>query len=78
MNLGDEVGHVYMDMKPGQNLLVEQKVEVNAKIVERVIHNASQLGCTVLVHAEDYQMCSCGIREAKKQKQKWTWSLVRK
>ncbi|MDE1866641.1 MAG: amidohydrolase family protein [Thaumarchaeota archaeon] len=65
MNLGDEVGHVYMDMNPGQNLLVEEKVEVNTKIVERVINNASLLGCTVLIHAEDYQMCSCGIREAK-------------
>ncbi|WP_320415868.1 hypothetical protein [Candidatus Nitrosotalea sp. TS] len=65
MNLGDEVGHVYMDMNPGQNLLVEEKVEINSKIVEQVIHNASRLGCTVLVHAEDYQMCSCGIREAK-------------
>jgi dihydropyrimidinase len=65
MNLGDEVGHVYMDMKPGQNLLVEEKVEVNTKIVEQVIKNASLLGCVVLVHAEDYQMCSCGIRQAK-------------
>lgn len=65
MNLGDEVGHVYMDMEPGQNMLVEEKVEVNARIVERVITNASSLGCTVLIHAEDYEMCSCGIREAR-------------
>lgn len=65
MNLGDEAGHVYVDMQPGKNSLHEEKVEVNTKIVERVIANASSLGCTVLVHAEDYQMCFCGIREAK-------------
>ncbi len=52
-------------MTPGHNLLVEKKVEISTKIIERVINNASLLGCTVLVHAEDYQMCSCGIREAK-------------
>ncbi|MDE1766396.1 MAG: amidohydrolase family protein [Thaumarchaeota archaeon] len=67
MNLGDEVGHVYMDMVPGKNLLVEDKVEISSKIVERVIEKASALGCNVLVHAEDYQMCSCGIREAREK-----------
>lgn len=65
MNLGDEVGHVYMDMTPGQDTLVENTVETNSKIVEGVITKASSLGCPVLVHAEDYQMCSCGMREAR-------------
>ncbi len=65
MNLGDEVGHVYMDMNPGKNTLVEDTVETNSKIVERVITKASSLGCPVLIHAEDYQICSCGMREAK-------------
>jgi dihydropyrimidinase len=65
MNLGDEVGHVFMDMQPGESSLCEERVEINTKIVQRVIANASSLGCTVLVHAEDYQMCSCGIREAR-------------
>jgi len=65
MNLGDEVGHVYMDMQPGENSIHEEKVEINTKIVEKVITKASKLGCTVLVHAEDYQMCSCGMHEAR-------------
>lgn len=68
MNLGDEVGHVYMDMIPGKNELVEQRVETSSKIVEQVIAKAAKLHCPVLIHAEDYQMCSCGIREAKKKK----------
>lgn len=65
MNLGDEVGHVYMEMVPGKNALVEDRVEINSKFVERVISKASSLGCPVLIHAEDYQMCSCGIKEAR-------------
>jgi dihydropyrimidinase len=68
MNLGDEVGHVYMDMVPGKNILVEQRVETSSKIVEQVIGKAAELHCPVLIHAEDYQMCSCGIREAKEKK----------
>lgn len=65
MNLGDEVGHVYMDMVPGKNALVEDRVETNSRMVEAVIKKAASLGCPVLIHAEDYQMCSCGIKEAR-------------
>lgn len=65
MNLGDEVGHVYLDMVPGKDALVEDRVETNLRMVEHVMAKAASLGCPVLVHAEDYQMCSCGIKEAK-------------
>lgn len=65
MNLGAEIGHVYMDMEPNTNFLHEAKVEVNSEIVEGVIKNAALLGCPVLVHAEDYETCSCGIKKAK-------------
>ncbi len=68
MNLGDEVGHVYMDMQPGEKSLREEKVEMTKEMVEKIIANAASLNCTVLVHAEDYQMCSCGIKTAKEKK----------
>jgi len=67
MNLGGEVGHVYMDMQPGKNLLQEERVEVTSEIVEKVVKNASLLGCPVLVHAEDYEECGCGIKKAKEK-----------
>jgi len=67
MNLGGEVGHVYMDMEPGKNLLQEERVEVTSEIVEKVVKNASSLGCPVLVHAEDYEECGCGIKKAKEK-----------
>ncbi len=68
MNLGEDVGHVYMDMHPGENSLLEQQVEMSSEMVRQIISKAGQLNSVVLVHAEDYQMCSCGIRQAKEKK----------
>lgn len=67
MNLGSDVGHVYMDLEPGYSGLREDKVEVNSEIVQKVVEKASALGCPVLVHAEDYADCSCGIKTAKEK-----------
>ena len=69
MNLGSEIGHVYMDMPPESTSLVESKVEVNDEIVRNVVKTAASLGCPVLVHAEDYESCSCGIKTAKEKNQ---------
>jgi len=68
MNLGEDIGNVYMDMKPGTNHLHEEKIEINLEMIEQIITTAATLGCPVLVHAEDYQMCSCGIRDAREKK----------
>ncbi len=67
MNLGGEVGHVYMDMQPEKNLLQEKHVEVNSEIVQKVVEKASSLGCPVLVHAEDFEQCGCGIKKSKEK-----------
>ena len=67
MNLGGEVGHVYMDMKPGENVLREECVEVNSEIITKVVQKAASLGCPVLVHAEDYEQCGCGIKKSKEK-----------
>jgi dihydropyrimidinase len=67
MNLGGDVGHVYMEMQPGKNLLQEQHVEVNSEIVQRVVEEAASLRCPLVVHAEDYEECACGIKKAKKK-----------
>ena len=69
MNLGSEIGHVYMDMPPASTSLVESQVEVNNEIVRNVVKTAAHLGCPVLVHAEDYESCSCGIKTAKEKDQ---------
>ena len=69
MNLGSEIGHVYMDMPPESSSLVEAQVEVSSDIVRDVVKTAASLGCPVLVHAEDYESCSCGIKTAKEKNQ---------
>ena len=69
MNLGGEVGHVYMDMPPGSSRLVAAQVDVTDDIVEKTVMAAASLGCPVLVHAEDYESCGCGIRTARERRQ---------
>lgn len=69
MNLGGDVGHVYMDMAPGSTKLHDARVEVSSEIVRKVVQKAAQLKCPVLVHAEDYESCACGIKTAKEKKQ---------
>ena len=68
MNLGGEVGHVYMDMPPDSTELVAANVDVTDEIVEGTVRTAASLGCPVLVHAEDYESCGCGIRTAREKK----------
>ncbi|MBI5698141.1 MAG: amidohydrolase family protein, partial [Thaumarchaeota archaeon] len=65
MNLGGEVGHVYMDMDPRASNLFEAQVELKDITIREVLQNAAKLGCPVLIHAEDYEMCGCGIKKAK-------------
>ena len=69
MNLGGEIGHVYMDMPPNSSKLVESQVNVTDEIVEQTVKTAAPLGCPVLVHAEDYESCGCGIKTAKEKNQ---------
>lgn len=69
MNLGGEVGHVYMDMPPNSSQLVAAQVDVTDKIVEETVKTAAELGCPVLVHAEDYESCGCGMKTAREKNQ---------
>jgi len=68
MNLGGDVGHVYMDMPPNSSKLSEATVNVNDDLVKEIVKTAASLGCPVLVHAEDYESCACGIKTAKEKK----------
>lgn len=67
MNLGGEVGHVFMDMPPESEDLVSACVHVDDEIVRNTVKTAAHLGCPVLVHAEDYEMCECGIKTAQEE-----------
>lgn len=69
MNLGSDVGHVYMDMDPGSSRLHDARVDVTDEVVRGTVRRAAELGCPVLVHAEDYESCACGIRAARERRQ---------
>ncbi len=69
MNLGGEVGHVYMDMPPNSSALVAANVNVTDEIVEQTVKTAASLGCPVLVHAEDYESCGCAMKTAQEKHQ---------
>ena len=65
MNLGSDIGHILMDVPPGSGDLWEMDLEVDDSLVEEVVRRAALLGCPVCVHAEDYEACACGMREAR-------------
>lgn len=65
MNLAGEVGHVYMDMPPGSRELAPFDADVREDLIRDTVREAARLGCPVLVHAEDYEMCGCGIKTAR-------------
>ena len=67
MNLGGDVGHVYMEMNPGEQKLISSQVNVTDELVEQIVKKAGSLKCPVLVHAEDYQDCACGMKVEKEQ-----------
>ncbi|HET8719903.1 MAG TPA: dihydroorotase family protein [Candidatus Nitrosotenuis sp.] len=69
LNLGGEIGHVYMDMDPGSSNLFEANVQLELSTINKVMENAAKLRCPVLIHAEDYQICECGIKKAKQNNQ---------
>ena len=79
MNLGGDVGHVYMDMPPYRTRLQDARVDVTDHIVEDVVRRAAELNCPVLVHAEDYESCACGIKTAKQERRNGlaAWSASR-
>ena len=67
MNLGGDVGHVYMEMNPGEEKLISAEVNVTNELVEKIVKKAASLNCPVLVHAEDYQDCACGMKTQKEK-----------
>jgi dihydropyrimidinase len=67
MNLGGDVGHAYMEMNPGEQKLISAEVNVTNELVEKIVKKAALLDCPVLVQAEDYQECACGMKTQKEK-----------
>lgn len=67
MNLKGELGGIYMDMDPYTSRLTYAKVNTTREMVERAISKVSKLGCLMLVHAEDPDICYTEMLKCKEQ-----------
>ncbi|MFN4336269.1 MAG: dihydroorotase [Candidatus Nitrosocaldus sp.] len=67
MNLKGDIGSIYMDMDPYSRDLVQGKVDTTERMIEATIAKAASLSCITLVHAEDPEICSMRMKEAREQ-----------
>lgn len=68
MNLGATDNRILMDMNPYENKYIPKNVIVSDKLCYDVLQRCSLLrGSTVLVHAEDHDICSSLIDESKQK-----------
>lgn len=65
MNLAGEIGHVHMDLDPGEAEPRMERVNVDDALVADVLRRASRTGLPVCVHAEDAESCACAMRESQ-------------
>jgi len=65
MNLAGEVGHVHMDLDPGEAGPRMARVNVDDTLVADVLRRVSRTGLPVCVHAEDAESCACAMRESR-------------
>ncbi|MDD9842526.1 MAG: dihydroorotase family protein [Thaumarchaeota archaeon] len=65
MNLAGEIGHVHMDLDPGETEPRMGQVNVDDALVADVLRRVSRTGLPVCVHAEDAESCACAMRESR-------------
>ena len=66
-------------MPPDDNRLQGMRANVTDDIIRQTIQKAAELDCPVLVHAEDYEGCACGMQTAREKGQDGlaAWSASR-
>lgn len=67
MNLGADLNHIYMDLKPGSHDVIEGQVAMTDEFISSIIEETSKVHSTILVHAENPTVCSERIRKRKEQ-----------
>ena len=63
------INHSLDKIKSESDLILDAGAASNIDVSAKIVKNAAQLGCPVLVHAEDYESCGCGIKKAKEKNQ---------
>jgi dihydropyrimidinase len=70
MNLGADLNHILMDLEPGTNNVIrEAEVNMTDELISSIIEEASKVHySTVLVHAEDPEICADHIKRERESK----------
>jgi dihydropyrimidinase len=65
MNLGGELNRIHMDLAPGTYGAREGLVDMTDELMSSIVNLGASMHSTILVHAENPQICSENMRAAK-------------
>jgi dihydropyrimidinase len=65
MNLGGELNRIHMDLAPGKYGASEGLVDMSDELMSSIVNQGASIHSTILVHAENPQICSEQMRAAK-------------
>ena len=65
MNLGGELNRIHMDLAPGTYGAREGLVDMTDELMSSIVNQGASMHSTILVHAENPQICSENMRAAK-------------
>jgi dihydropyrimidinase len=67
MNLGADLNHIYMDLEPGTHGVKEVEVDMTDDLLSAIVKEGSKAHSTVLVHAENPEICSEHMHRGKER-----------
>ncbi|MEP0824387.1 MAG: amidohydrolase family protein [Nitrososphaera sp.] len=67
MNLGADLNHIYMDQDPGAHEVRDGEVNMTDELLSSIVREGAMAHSTVLVHAENPEMCSEHMRVGKEK-----------
>jgi dihydropyrimidinase len=65
MNLGGELNRIHMDLAPGKYGASEGLVDMSDELMSSIVNQGASIHSTILVHAENPQICSEQMRAVK-------------
>src|SRR6185436_16792021 len=76
MNLGANLNRIFMDLYPRTHGIREAEVDMTDDLLESIVQVGAKAHSTILVHAENPNVCSegvtMGIKEGKTGLQAWS------
>lgn len=62
MNLGEDLNHIFMDLRPGDHRIIEREVNMTDRLLESIVEQGAGVHSTIMIHAEDPVVCSEGVK----------------